>query len=77
MKKVAGIVALCIGLALAPMSASAHYKRHHHHSHDGRLIVGVGAGVATGVIVGGPVGAIVGGVVGLVIIHHPRHHRNW
>ncbi len=68
MKKTAVILALCGGLALAPISASAHVK--HHHMHDGKIIVGVGAGVVTGLIVGGPVGAAVGAVVGLVIIHH-------
>ena len=46
MKKVAGIVALCLGLALVPVAASAHYKRHRHHSHHEKVIVSVGAGVA-------------------------------
>ena len=68
MKKVAGIVALCLGLALAPTAASAKKL-----SNDGRLVVGVGAGIATGAVIGGPVGAAVGAVVGLFIIHHPRH----
>lgn len=67
MKKVAGIVALCAALVLAPMAASAHAKRHH--VKDAELI-GVGAGVAAGAVVAGPVGAIVGGVVGWVVVRH-------
>ena len=67
MKKVAGIVALCAALVLAPMAASAHSKRHH--MSDAEL-VGVGAGVAAGAVIAGPVGAIVGGVVGWVVVRH-------
>ena len=66
MKKAIGIATLCLALGLAPMTASA---RSHHH-HDGRLIVGVGAGVAAGAVVAGPVGAVVGGLIGLIIVHH-------
>ena len=70
MKKAIGIVALCAGLALAPVAASAHIR--HHHVHDAELVIGVGGGVAAGAVVAGPVGAVVGGVIGLIIIHH--HH---
>jgi hypothetical protein len=65
MKKAAAILALCGGLALAPMSASAGVK---HHNAD--EVVGIGAGAAAGFVIGGPVGAVVGGLVGLVIVHH-------
>jgi hypothetical protein len=63
MKKAIGIVTLCIALGVGPMAASA--RTHHHH--DGRMVVGVGAGVAAGAIVGGPVGAVVGGLIGLIV----------
>ena len=63
MKKTIGIATLCLALGLAPMAASA--RTHHHH--DGRMLVGVGAGVAAGAVVAGPVGAVVGGLIGLFV----------
>ena len=69
MKKIVGIVALCVAMAVAPTAASAHKKVIRT---DTNSVVVVGTGVAAGAVVAGPIGAIVGGVIGWVVNEHHR-----
>lgn len=70
MKKIVGVALLGAVVALAPVAASAGYKKpaHKHDAHE--EVIGVGAGALAGAAIGGPVGAVVGGIAGLFIVKH-------
>ena len=76
MIKVAMAAAAGLVLALTPMEASAHGKKHKHH--NGELIVGTGVGAVAGALIGGPLGALIGGAAGISVvkIHDEYHHRH-
>ncbi len=76
MIKVAMAAAAGLVLALTPIEASAHGKKHKHH--NGELIVGTGVGAVAGALIGGPLGALIGGAAGISVvkIHDEYHHRH-
>lgn len=72
MKKFVGVALLGAAIALAPVAASAHYKKGTH-KHDAQgEVIGVGAGALAGAVVAGPLGAVVGGIAGLFIVKHAQ-----
>lgn len=71
MKKIVCVALLGAIVALAPVAASAGYKKpvqKREKAHE--EVIGVGAGALAGAAIAGPVGAVIGGIAGLLIVKH-------